>query len=817
MNTLESPPPAALQPEPAACLEAARKACARIAPLWPLQDFVAVNPFLGLTELPFTGACELMQRLVPGGMQMTSDYYREKLAAGTLDDTDLAAALQLAPQVLSPQEAAAISDRTPARLRADLGRSREEEMILTVAEAADEQCGAAWSAAITESIGQFCAAYHDAGQSAWRLPWRGLSLYQAWREHAAVDATFELLGLPGHRDWVKALPAEAGAALTALLPEFRLGDGLTDFLHKQLLTIRGWAGYVQYRVREAGGRDQAGASLLDLLAIRVALDAAVLRKVESPAFREFWPAHSEAGSGAVLDRFLWQLADEHAWQRHLQARLKPASRPESERAVGRPAVQAVFCIDVRSEVFRRALESASPRVATLGFAGFFGLPIESVPFGQPQAVAQCPVLLRPKYRVRETLPGAGPAEERRALRRTGQRRRIGQAWNAFKSSAISCFSFVETAGLGFGVQLFRSTFAPGTPRKTPTCRPCLAPDEAGYGGIPPADRIGLARGILRHMGLTRDFARLVLLCGHGSTTTNNPYAAALDCGACGGHAGDTNARVAAAILNDPAVRAALTEDGVVIPGDTWFLAGLHDTTTDEVSLFDLDRVPGELRSDVEELKVWLVHAGQRARRERAALLGLDPHAAGLDPLVIGRSRDWAQVRPEWGLAGNAAFIAAPRARTQGVDLGGRIFLHNYDHRADTDNSTLELIMCAPMVVANWINLQYYASTVNNAVFGSGNKVIHNVVGTLGVCLGNGGDLQTGLPLQSVQDGTRWIHEPLRLHVLLEAPRDRIEAVLAKHPEVRQLADHGWLLLFALEDEGQSWHRYLPGGRWERQG
>jgi len=56
------------------------------------------------------------------------------------------------------------------------------------------------------------------------------------------------------------------------------------------------------------------------------------------------------------------------------------------------------------------------------------------------------------------------------------------------------------------------------------------------------------------MGLVGAVAPYVLLCGHGSSTTNNPYGSALDCGACGGYAGDVNARAAAALLNDPAVR-----------------------------------------------------------------------------------------------------------------------------------------------------------------------------------------------------------------------------------------------------------------------
>jgi uncharacterized protein len=127
---------------------------------------------------------------------------------------------------------------------------------------------------------------------------------------------------------------------------------------------------------------------------------------------------------------------------------------------------------------------------------------------------------------------------------------------------------------------------------------------------------------------------------------------------------------------------------------------------------------------------------------------------------------------------------------------------------------LELVMTAPMVVASWISLQYYASTVDNGLFGSGNKVLHNVVGKLGVFEGNGGDLRVGLPWQSVHDGEGYQHEPLRLNVVIEAPIDAMNDVLAAHAGVKDLVDNGWLQLLAMDDTGRISHRYAGDLRWE---
>jgi uncharacterized protein len=154
-------------------------------------------------------------------------------------------------------------------------------------------------------------------------------------------------------------------------------------------------------------------------------------------------------------------------------------------------------------------------------------------------------------------------------------------------------------------------------------------------------------------------------------------------------------------------------------------------------------------------------------------------------------------------------------RTKHIDLAGRSFLHDYDWQQDPSLSVLELIMTAPMIVTNWINLQYYASTVDNQRYGSGNKVLHNVVGgRLGVFEGNGGDLRIGLPWQSLHDGDVLRHTPLRLSVFIEAPEAGVNTIISKHEMVRQLLDHEWLHLFRIDAESNGITRYC-NGRWKR--
>lgn len=780
--------------------EVVERACSRIAPTWPLDRFIAVNPFWPLIDRPLPVVSAELGALSGTRLLMPRAWYREEWRQGRLRVEDLREAIVESG-----------SSTTEAGLRSLLESDEPPTFRrLRVMDVVDQQRDLlhepSWRDFVAHGVSQLCAWYFDEGRAP-LSPTREEGLYTAWRRQALHDESPALLmGLDQYGALAQALPETAAEMTKVAVAHLDVpAPQLELYLAGLLLDLNGWASWCAYRrwtARLAGADDH---QIRELLAIRLAWEWLLLRAGGGELWPRWrmaiaaWPKLDVLARDAQAEDWLLQRALEIAWQRQLCRRLPVGLGAE---APVEPAVQAVFCIDVRSEVFRRALETADPRVQTLGFAGFFGMPIEYQPLGGSTARPQLPGLLAPRLRVTDVGTPAGLAERRR------ERLAVGSAWDGFKASAASGFSFVEAMGPLFAGKLFGDAFGRGRrapegaglrPAEDAARKPRLTA-LAGGGTLELEARCELAASMLRAMGLTRGFARLVLLVGHGSQTRNNPHAAGLDCGACCGQTGEVNARAAAALLDEPEVRAGLAARGIVIPASTRFVAGLHDTTTDEVTLFDLDELPASHAHELAELRVGLAAASARARRERAARLGLDTKTyAPLLAKVKARARDWGEVRPEWGLANNAALIVAPREHSRHLDLEGRAFLHDYRWQDDEGFATLELVMTAPMVVAHWINLQYYASTVDNARYGSGNKLLHDVVGGhLGVFEGNGGDLRIGLPLQSLHDGQRWVHAPLRLSVFIEAPRAEIDAVLRKHAQVRQLVENEWLYLFQLD-------------------
>jgi uncharacterized protein YbcC (UPF0753/DUF2309 family) len=764
-----------------------------VPPLWPLSTSVAVNPFLGQTSEPLAMVAARLARVADTTVTMPRSWYADKIKAGVILDEDLEAALLASSDPLAPASVDSFKAATAQN-------SPKANALPTIAELARGVSDVDWPSLLEERFGVWAASYFDEGQALWGAS-QGVGAYSIWRQTATRDLTPEIAGLRGFASFVAAMPDKTDEAIAIAVGQLQLdGPELPTYFHRILMTLGGWAQFGRFRLWQAELAGQTDHTLSDMLAIRLVWEAALYRQyrenmaVQWKSVRANHSLPPAANADQVLDVLL-QEAFERSTQRALSASL---AKPASIRAMARPALQAAFCIDVRSEVFRRALEGVNRDIQTLGFAGFFGLGTAHHSFASDINELRLPVLLNPT--MHSSSVGMHNHGEDLARRYAARAKR---AWGRFKLAAVSSFAFVEATGPVYAGKLLADALGVLRNKRKPEPTPHFAPS------LPLEQRVRMATNVLRAMSLTQNFAPVVLVVGHGATVVNNPHASALHCGACGGYSGEVNARLLAGLLNDGEVRSGLDANGITVPADTLFIGALHDTTTDRLTLYDGDR---EDSADVERLvtvRRWLAEASQICAAERALKL---PRAATASS-VASRSRDWAETRPEWALAGCQAFIAAPRGRTLGKDLSGRAFLHDYNWRADESFSVLELIITAPVVVASWISLQYYGSTVSPGVFGGGNKLLHNVVGGIGVVEGNGGLLRAGLPWQSVHDGAKFIHDPVRLSVCLEAPVEAISAVLARHNGVRALFDNWWLHLFALDDQGRMAWRYDRDLRW----
>lgn len=773
-----------------AVLDAAEAAGRAVPPAFPLDATVAVNPFLGQTEEDLAAAAARLARVAGVRVTRTGADYVAAIKDGRITADDLADALAAATSPLKPAIVTGLRE-----VAETLGNGPAPRALPTVADLAAEATGIDWPALIDRCIGLWAAGHFDRGQALWS-PAPGSQAFAAWRAWAMHDLTPEIAGLEGFCAHVAAAPDTTERAILAAAEALGITDeAAPTAFHRIAMSLGGWAQHarwVLWQAELAGGTDR---TLLDLLAIRLIWDEALL--AHAPEVADKWAAAVAAHAkpvAATADEVALAILQDAADRGH-QRRLVAALDGAAPAAGTRPFLQAAFCIDVRSEVYRRALESVDTGIATIGFAGFFGLPLAHHAHGSDILEARLPVLLNPGV---NTTSAGDPAKDQ-ADRIAARSKR---AWGRFRQAAVSSFAFVEAMGPIYAVKLVKSALG-----FTATAKPEPAPEVIG--GMSAEAKADTGAAVLKAMSLQRGHGEIVLLLGHGGNVTNNPHESAYHCGACGGYTGEVSARLLAILLNDPETRAGLASRGVDVADDVLFVAGLHDTTTDAITIYD-DGLPAARGADLAKVRGWLAQAAKIARAERALRM---PGASGASIPV--RAQNWAEIRPEWGLAGCAAFIAAPREATAGRDLGGRAFLHSYDWQADEGFGTLELIITAPVVVASWISLQYYGSSVAPEMFGGGNKLIHNVVGGIGVIEGNGGRLRPGLPWQAVHDGDGLQHEPLRLSVMIEAPREEMIRILDKHPGVRALFDNGWLHLFAMKD-GKVDARYLPGLKWADQ-
>lgn len=505
-----------------------------------------------------------------------------------------------------------------------------------------------------------------------------------------------------------------------------------------------------------------------------------------------------------------ELERPHADQQQQQQQQQAEADPQ------RPALQLYTCIDDREGSLRRHVEEQSPReIETFGVAGFFGIPIRYEPADGGEQMVLAPEGQEPTAVLVE-----GDAEQERALLFRRRRRwlaRLSHAWESASFSPagsllLSCFaplSMLRLILMGFNPRIkssvkdrMRKAFLPKRPRtdfKLP---------------FPPEQAAALLARTFKDIGTHRRFAPIVIVLGHGAVSVNNPFAAAYNCGACGGREGGPNARLLARLANDREVRACLQRDhDVTIPDDTVFIGGLHNTTTDAIELYDLELVPESHSERLLQTRVILEEARGRNALERCQRFLLAENVrTPADALrhVRVRATDFAEVRPELNHATNAAVVVGRRELTKLRFLDRRVFLPSYDpYSDDAVGTNLEHVLGPALIVCSGINLEYLFSTVAVDHHGAGTKAPLNVVGNIGVIQGTSGDLRPGLPAQMTE-----MHTPVRALYVVDAPIERVEAVLSRREDLRRLVRNEWVRFFVRDPETgrfyrQSQGKYLP--------
>ncbi len=775
-------------------------ACARIAPAWPLDQAIAVNPWWQMRNLPMAEVAAKLETLGQVHCLMPKEYY-ENLWQKQISSDHLAAAAKALNVDADVHSLLDYLERDSGNLH----HWHNYSDLLDAQPAHEKKMP--WHDEIVQQISQFCGLCFEYPGRVDSSIVNGSGLYQAWLEVVRQDRGIEvLMGEEGLNKYFKELPDSPAQLFEQVYQGFGTPANFTEYAYALLLDIHGWASWMAYTAWQDAFKEKDNNLVEQLLAMRMAWEwvlwqhteqthPATFALLQSQFKRQFEQFDFMQSRYAAQQEYLW------VWQRALEISYQqPLSKQLLEQElqpVSKPELQAAFCIDVRSEPMRRALEVQSDSIQTIGFAGFFGLPIEYSAAESEYVRPQLPGLLSAAMTAQQVEPTSSAKETSKDVYRINSDQKSIEA-------APSTFGLVEMLGLFKSYKLIKDSFKPSLPAHGINDIDTAGEWQLLQDGKPvvSAELVGLAKGILGAMGLTSNFAPRVLLLGHGSCTANNPQAAALDCGACGGQTGEVNVKVLTQILNDPEVREGLKAEGIEIPEDTRFIGGLHNTTTDEIICYGAD--------SNEAWQKWTQAATQIAQAQRAGSVGINI-SSDLDKAFKHRATDWSQIRPEWALANNAAFIVAPRGLTKDLNLDGRTFLHDYRWQDDDGFGVLELIMTAPMIVTNWINLQYYASTTDNLKYGSGNKMLHNVVADhIGVFEGNAGDLRIGLAMQSLHDGKEWRHQPVRLSVYIDAPTAAMSDIINRHEHVADLLNKDWLYLFQVDSEGDAIRQYVKG-------
>lgn len=508
---------------------------------------------------------------------------------------------------------------------------------------------------------------------------------------------------------------------------------------------------------------------------------------------------------------LWHEAYENHFYREALSAIVSHDRTVIDHSI--PEAQVLFCIDDREESIRRHVEEVNPCIKTFGVVGFFGLDMKYSSVKNNRLTAQCPPVIKASRIVREVPRDVAHA---RNFLRMNQFLGVSDL-NLYYMSRTLFRGFISTLILGILsiVPMFLQVFFPKQNKvfkekmnqlisPTPSTEMEIEQTQEGH-GYTKVEMAKIVQSILNMCGIQKDFCKLVIVMGHGSSSTNNPFRQAYGCGACGGNAGISNSRVFSKMANDVEVRQHLNALGIVIPKETYFASGFHDTCTDEIHFFDMELIPESCLEAFGRIKLDLnqackLNAFERCQRFSSAEAKENPEMALKH--VRERAEDLAQPRPEYGHSNNALAIVGRRGMTKGLFLNRRSFLLTYDWRIDPDGEILKQVVLGGIPVAVNINMDYYFSSVDNDHFGCGSKLPLNLTSLLGVMTGSSSDLRIGLARQMVE-----IHEPIRNLTVIEAPLERVGKIFDNHGRLKKLLYNHWMRLSILDPETNTWYLF----------
>ena len=751
---------------------------------WPLYTFVASNPLSGYENSLFQEALSLAQKNFGTNAFPTANLYRQAWEHGGIDKSIVASLL----------------------IENGLPKAAEHYLKLLESQKFSEVLND--SHMLDRIMTKWLSSYMDEGIAEWEMPFKSEGFYTAWRLLVVYDSEIGVTSL-------KEIPKSSAEVLEQLLKDYPESE-YTKILTFHLASLPGWTGYINHRKQSnSDWHQEYPIDLMDYLAARLW----TAKKLNVPIFSE---TKGETSLELIPKlQYIWLQAWEQTWQKQLlnTLQIESISNPKSyDRET--PEAQMVFCIDTRSELIRRHVESKG-NYETFGYAGFFGIVMDYQSLKDGITRKSCPPIVNSAYVVSETAQ-AIKKEQFLFLKKKNELKVFENYFlKRMKNMLPSAFGYVEGSGLYYGMSLIGRTFMSASnyrrrqrnaSQMESTCQPNINKKEnedQGSLGISLDEKVGIVKSAFDLMGW-KQFAPLVLFVGHGSHSANNPFSSSLDCGACAASPGRHNARMLAKLANLPEVRMALTKThSVYIPQSTLFLGAEHNTTTDEIVLFDSEAPPSHADL-IKNLKENLSKAQHTATENRLGSKGKSVSKSQK------KANNWSETRPEWGLAKNAGFIVGPRSLTKKTNLDSQCFLHSYDWEMDTEGKALEGIMQGPMVVTQWINNHYYFSTVNNNLFGGGTKITHNITGKFGVVQGNGGDLKMGLPLQSLYNtDEEMYHHPLRLSVIIQAPISRVSDILARNENLRTLLENQWIYMMVMDpNQNNTVFKYKKGLQWD---